>query len=109
MKKGEIWYVEIPESNGHEQKGLRPAVVLYESEANTAIIIPFTSNIQSLRYSNTLEIKPSKINGLNSDSVLLLFQVRTIDKKRLKNKIGFLGDKELKIIDAILKKMLKLD
>ncbi len=108
MKKGEIWYAEIPSGNGHEQGGLRPVIILFESEANIAIIIPLTSNFQALKYKNTLEIKYSEINGLKNNSVALLFQIRAIDKKRLKSKIGVLENKELKEIDAILKKMLLL-
>ena len=56
MKKGEIWYAEIPKSNGYEQSGLRPVIILSETEANTVIIIPFTSNFQSLKYLSTIEI-----------------------------------------------------
>ncbi|MBI2581466.1 type II toxin-antitoxin system PemK/MazF family toxin [Candidatus Woesearchaeota archaeon] len=50
MKKGEIWLVELPTTNGHEQEGYRPAMVLAEAEANIAIIVPFTSNLQALRF-----------------------------------------------------------
>ncbi|MEK6842806.1 MAG: type II toxin-antitoxin system PemK/MazF family toxin [Nanoarchaeota archaeon] len=108
MKKGEIWYAEIPKSNGYEQSGLRPVIILSETEANTVIIIPFTSNFQSLKYLSTIEIKSSKINGLKANSVALIFQIRAIDKKRLNSKIGALESKELKEIDNILKNILKL-
>src|SRR3989338_6342573 len=108
MKKGEIWYAEIPKSNGHEQSGLRPIIIISEIEANTVIIIPFTSNPQSLKYPGTLKINSSKNSGLESGSIALVFQIRAIDKKRLKNKIGILESKELKEIDFILKKILKL-
>ena len=108
MKKGEIWYAEIPKSNGHEQSGLRPVIILSEIEANTVIIIPFTSNSQSLKYPSTLKINSSKNSGLGSGSTALIFQIRAIDKKRLKNKVGVIESKELKEIDSILKKILKL-
>lgn len=49
MIKGEIWLVEIPQANGHEQSGERPAVILAEADANITIIIPLTSNVQALR------------------------------------------------------------
>ena len=45
MKKSEIWLIELPSINGHEQKGTRPAIIMSEMEANIAIVVPFTSNI----------------------------------------------------------------
>lgn len=108
MKKGGIWLVELPSTNGHEQASTRPVIVLAETEANIAIIVPFTSNLQALRFPHTIKVKPSKVNGLTSISVALVFQVRAIDKKRLKNKIGELENSTLNELDIILKKVLKL-
>lgn len=45
MKKGEIWLVDIPSSNGYEQSGLRPVIILVETEANISVVVPFTSNV----------------------------------------------------------------
>lgn len=64
MKRGEIWHAEIPGSNGHEQSGSRPVVIWSKVEANIVIILPFTSNLQALKYPNALKISPSKNNGL---------------------------------------------
>lgn len=108
MKKGEIWLVELPSANGHEQIGTRPALVLAETEANISIIIPLTSNLQALRFPHTMEVKPSKKNGLNSISIAMAFQVRAIDKKRLKKKIGDLENPALEGLNHLLKKMLEL-
>ncbi|MBI3037012.1 type II toxin-antitoxin system PemK/MazF family toxin [Candidatus Woesearchaeota archaeon] len=108
MKKGEIWLVELPTTNGHEQTGSRPALVLAETEANIAIIVPFTSNSQALRFKNTIEVKPSNRNGLSSVSVALIFQLRAIDKKRLKTKIGELETQLLEKLDAMLRQLLSL-
>src|SRR3989338_6987668 len=99
MKKGEIWLVEIPETNGHEQTGKRPVIILADTESNIAIIIPFTSNIQALRFPHTIEVKPSKEDGLTAESVALIFQIRAIDKKRLKSKIGNLEISMMSRID----------
>ena len=49
MKKGKIWIVEIPSSNGHEQAGNRPVIILHETETNICIIIPLTSNLNALK------------------------------------------------------------
>lgn len=108
MKKGELWLVEIPPTNGHEQSGLRPVLVLSPVEANVVIIIPFTSNLSALRYPHTVEIHPSPSNGLNTTSVGLVFQMRAIDKKRLQRKIGELDTDTLKQIESMIKNILSL-
>lgn len=108
MKKGEIWLVELPSADGHEQAGTRPTIILAETDANIAIVIPLTSNLQALRFLNTIEIKPSKMNGLATTSAALVFQVRAIDKKRLQRKTGEVESSTIKEIDVTLKKLLSL-
>ncbi len=108
MKKGEIWLVKLPAANGHEQAGTRPVIILSETEANIAVVIPLTSNIQALRYPHTIEVKPSSINGLKTVSVVLVFQIRAIDKMRLNTKIGEIEEKVLTEADMMLRKMLRL-
>ena len=108
MNKGEIWLVEIPSANGHEQTGTRPAVIVADTTANVAVVVPFTSNIQALRFPHTLEVKPTKSNGLSTVSTLLLFQLRAIDKKRLKKNIGKLDDAKINELDQLLKRFLSL-
>ncbi|HLD43588.1 MAG TPA: type II toxin-antitoxin system PemK/MazF family toxin [Candidatus Nanoarchaeia archaeon] len=108
MKKGEIWSVEIPAVDGHEQTGTRPAIILAQA-TNIAIIIPLTSNVQALRFPYTVDISPSKKNGLDTTSIALVFQIRAIDRKRIKRKIGVLEEGALKDINVILKRMLDLD
>ncbi len=108
MKKGEIWLVDFPSTDGHEQSGTRPVIIISETEANIALVIPLTSNLQALRFPHTLEIKPSKLNGLSAISVGLAFQLRAIDKRRLKMMIGEIEEVHLKRIDALLKRLLEL-
>ncbi len=108
MKKGEIWLVEILATTGHEQTGLRPAIVMAEMEANIVIIIPFTSNLQALRFPHVLEVKPSKRNGLCVISSALIFQIRAIDKQKLKKKVGDIEESALAEINIMLKKILTL-
>lgn len=109
MKKGEIWYVEIPATNGYEQSGLRHVIIISELEANIVIVIPFTSNLLALKYPHTIEVKTSETNGLKISSIALVFQIRAIDKRRLKNRIGILEGKELEKINEMLKKILDLN
>ena len=82
--------MDLPETNGHEQSGSRPVVVVAEVSAGITVIIPFPSNLQALRFPNTVEINATRQNGLRNISVALAFQIRAIDRKRLRTKIGYL-------------------
>ncbi len=106
MKKGEIWIVELPLAIGHEQVGARPAIVLADTESPVVVVAPLTSNLQALRFPFTLLVVPSKTNRLDADSVALVLHIRAIDRRRLKNKIGFLEKATLKEIDKILRRLL---
>lgn len=108
MKKGEIWIVGFPQTNGHEQTGTRPVLIIADTESNISVVIPFTSNIQALRFPHTIEVEPSKGNGLLSKSIALVFQIRAIDKKRLKNEIGIIEVATQKRIDKMLKDLLQI-
>ncbi len=105
---GEIWIVNLPSSDGHEQTGSRPVILIEQLEANIAIVIPITSNLNALRFPHTIELQPTKTNGLSQVSILLAFQIRAIDEKRLVNRIGKLEPNQLSALNKMLKKMLKL-
>ena len=105
MRKGEVWIVDIASSGGHEQEGLRPAIIMADIIGPIVTIIPCTSNMESLRFPFTFEIIPSIKNGLNKNSVAVIFQLRAIDRKKLRNKIGLLNKKEIKTVDNFIKKM----
>jgi mRNA interferase MazF len=108
MNKGEIWIVDFPQSNGHEQSGKRPVIVLSDTATNIVIIIPLTSNFQALHFPHTLEIEATKENGLATKSVALVFHIRAIDKKRLLNKLGNLEPETLKRLEKMLKNLLMI-
>ena len=108
MKKGEIWLVDLPPTNGYEQSGLRPVLVLSRVEVNVVIILPFTANVSALRFPHTVEIQPSPSNGLNATSIVLVFQIRAIDRKRLQRKIGELAPEIVTSIDQMLRQILSL-
>ncbi|HLD05253.1 MAG TPA: type II toxin-antitoxin system PemK/MazF family toxin [Candidatus Nanoarchaeia archaeon] len=108
MKKGEVWLVELPSTNGHEQSGTRPVLILTDTQTTTAVIIPFTSTPLAIRFPHTLEVPSTTKNGLSIASVLLIFQIRAIDKKRLKKKVGELEAETLEEVDKMLKTMLLL-
>lgn len=108
MKKGEIWLVELPYSGGQEQEGLRPAIIFADTGIGVATVIPLTSNLQALRFQDTYTIEKSKGNGLGADSVALIFQLRAIDSKRLKKKIGDLENRHINKINELIAKYLNL-
>lgn len=108
MKKGEIVLIELPLSNGHEQRGLRPAIIFSEELGKMIVVIPLTTKTSALKYPFTINLENSKLNGLKENSTALLFQLHAIDKKRIKNKLGELEENLLKEIDSLLIKMLKL-
>ena len=105
MERGEIWIVEFPKLNGHEQAGKRPAVVLADV-SGIAVIIPLTSNTMALRFEHALSLTPTNRNCLSVESVALIFQIRAIDKKRLTRKIGDLEEPLMKKINEKLRQLL---
>ena len=103
-----MYLVELPFANGHEQAGTRPAVIVAELGLNIAVIIPLTSNLQALQFPYTIEINPSKNNGLKTVSIALVFHIRAIDKKRIKSKIGDLEEAKIIEVNQMMKKLLVL-
>ena len=105
MKKRDIYLAEIPVSNGHEQHGTRPAIVIAEPIANTVLIIPCTSNEKAASYKGTLILKPSKENGLSVKTIALVFQLRAIDSKRVQKRIGTLSTTEYETVKKEIHKL----
>ena len=108
MTKGDIVLLKLPLGDSHEQSGLRPAIVMSEEVAKILVIIPLTTKASALKYPFTINIKSSKLNGLNEDSIALIFQLRAIDKKRINNKLGELEKNLLSKIDNLLNKLLNI-
>jgi mRNA interferase MazF len=108
MIKGEIWSIELPTIELSEQMGSRPSAIIANVDADIAIVIPFTSNKQALIFKNTILVEPNQENGLKQDSILLVFQLRAIDKNRIKNKIGILDTNTINQVDLMIKEMLKI-
>lgn len=111
MTFGDIYLVEIPASGGHEQQGVRPAIVVQTTEnidrVPTILIVPFTTQIKAANFPFTFVVKSDTANNLTSTSVALVFQLRAIDKKRLKSKIGNLNPDYLQILKQNLENILR--
>jgi mRNA interferase MazF len=109
MAGGDILLVSLPVSDGHEQSGLRPAVAVQTDVAGEPMLMvaPITSNVKALRFTFSVKIEPSAENGLMQTSIVLVFQMRAIDKARIVRKIGKLSAEDLERVDGEIWKMLK--
>lgn len=95
VRRGDVFYAELNPVVGSEQGGTRPVLVIQNDIGNqyspTTIVAAITSQIQKAKLPTHVEID-SKKGGLERDSVILLEQIRTIDKSRLRQKIAFLDE-----------------
>ena len=102
VRRGDIFYADLNPVIGSEQGGTRPVLVVQNDIGNkyspTIIITAITSQINKAKLPTHIEIKAGSY-GLVKDSVVLLEQLRTIDKSRLKEKIGEITRTSLKKID----------
>ena len=105
VKRGDIFYADLSPVIGSEQGGTRPVLVVQNDIGNkfspTVIIAAITSQINKAKMPTHIEISANDF-GLAKDSVILLEQIRTIDKRRLKEKIGKLNDELLAKVDEAL-------
>lgn len=106
IKRGDMFYADLSPVIGSEQGGTRPVLIVQNDTGNkyspTVIAAAITSQMGKNKLPTHIAID-SKGVGLKSDSVVLTEQIRTIDKSRLKEKIGHIDDKEImgKINSAI--------
>jgi mRNA interferase MazF len=109
MKQGEIWQANLNPAKGSEQTGFRPVVILSGNLMNrhlpVVIIAPLTTKIKN--YKGNPVLKPSATNGLNYESELLLFHIRSVSKDRLVNFIGNIDPSELNRAISTLNDLLK--
>ncbi|MCC5909079.1 MAG: type II toxin-antitoxin system PemK/MazF family toxin [Clostridiaceae bacterium] len=106
VKRGDIYYADLSPVIGSEQGGVRPVLVVQNDIGNryspTIIITAITSQINKAKLPTHVEIAALEY-GLTKDSVILLEQVRTIDKRRLEEKIGHLDEEMMtKVNEALL-------
>ena len=95
IKRGDIYYADLSPVIGSEQGGVRPVLIVQNDVGNkyspTVIAAAITSQINKAKLPTHIEISAQEY-GLAKDSVILLEQIRTIDKKRIREKIGHLDD-----------------
>ncbi len=105
VKRGELYYADLSPNFGSEQGGTRPVLVVQNDVGNkyspTVIAAAVTSKLGKARLPTHIEISALDY-GLTKDSVILLEQIRTIDKRRLKERIGELPSSVmLKVNDGL--------
>lgn len=112
IKRGEVFYADLSPVIGSEQGGTRPVVIIQNDVGNRHSPTVIAAAITSKQYKNTIPthiaIKGDSC-GLAVDSVVLLEQIRTIDKKRLKEKTGCLAAEDLQKINKGLNISFGLD
>ena len=105
IKRGDIFYADLRPVVGSEQGGVRPVLIIQNDTGNkhspTVICAAVTSRMNKAKLPTHVELSASKYQ-LVKDSVVLLEQVRTIDKKRLKEKVCHLDSEVLKRVDKAL-------
>lgn len=105
IKRGDIFYADLSPVVGSEQGGYRPVLILQNDIGNryspTVIVAAITGQIVKAKQPTHIEI--TKKYGLEKDSVILLEQLRTIDKKRLSEKVTSLDPSFMAHIDAALR------
>lgn len=106
VKRGFIFYCDLSPVIGSEQGGFRPVLVIQNNVGNryspTVIVAAITSHIEKAKLPTHVELSAKKY-GLEKDSVILLEQIRTIDKQRLQQKITELDDRIMSTVDESLK------
>ena len=107
IKKGDMFYADLSPVIGSEQGGVRPVIIIQNDMGNkyspTVIAAAITSKQQKAKLPTHIAIDSKNI-GLKTDSVILAEQIRTIDKSRLKEKIGHIEDEKImnKINNALV-------
>lgn len=111
MKRGDIYYADLRPVVGSEQGGIRPVVIIQNDVGNrhspTIIVAAVTSKLNKAKLPTHIELPAAQYHMLK-DSVILLEQLRTIDKSRLKDKICHLDGEIMGRIDKGLKISLEL-
>lgn len=105
IKRGDIYYAEFNPVIGSEQGGTRPVLIISNDIGNrhspTVIVAAITSRVHTKAKLPT-HTAIRDFEGLNKDSIILLEQIRTIDKKRLQEYIGMLSESEMARVDKAL-------
>lgn len=106
ITRGAIFYADLNPIIGSEQKGIRPVLIIQNDMGNkhspTTMIAPITTKNYTGKYLPT-HIGVTQFNKIRPNSIILLEQIRTIDKSRLKGFVGYLYDEDMKLVEKAIK------
>jgi len=105
VRRGEVWWADLSGVIGSEQGGLRPVLVIQNDTGNkfapTVIIAAITSKMCKTKLPTHVKLSATEY-GLPKDSIVLLEQVRTLDKSRLKERIGYVSIQVMQEVDKAI-------
>ena len=111
VKRGDIYYADLSPVVGSEQGGFRPVLIIQNDVGNryspTVICAAITSRMNKAKLPTHIEIDSRRCQ-IMKDSVILLEQIRTIDKQRLKDMIGHLDKERMRSVDEAIRVSLAL-
>ena len=111
VKRGDIYYADLSPVVGSEQGGIRPVLIIQNDVGNryspTVICAAITSRMNKAKLPTHIEIDSRRCQ-IMKDSVILLEQIRTIDKQRLKDMIGHLYKERMRSVDEAIRVSLAL-
>lgn len=112
MRRGDVYYADLRPVIGSEQGGIRPVLIVQNDVGNkhspTVICAAITSKMNKAKLPTHIELSAVEYD-MDKDSVILLEQLRTIDKKRLKDKVCHLEGEVMHKVNMALKISLELD
>ena len=105
VRRGDIYYADLSPVVGSEQGGLRPVLIIQNDVGNkyspTVIAAAITSRMSKARLPTHIDVYADRV-GLQKDSVILLEQIRTLDKRRLKEKMGHLDEEMMDHVNTAI-------
>lgn len=112
IRRGDLYYADLNPVIGSEQGGTRPVLVVQNDVGNkyspTVIVAAITSQTNKAKLPTHVPIESSEKYGISKNSIILLEQIRTIDKKRLQEKIGNLDENILRRVEDAIKVSLEV-
>jgi mRNA interferase MazF len=115
MARGDVLRINLPAppgGSGREQAGRRPAIVVQtdspELNLPTLMVVPTTGELAALRFPFTFQVQPTPRNGLTMPSVVLVFQLRAIDRVRILEIVGQLEPEHLERLNNEMRRLLQL-
>ena len=104
VRRGDIYYADLSPVVGSEQGGVRPVLIVQNDVGNryspTVIAAAITSPTGKARFPNHIEVHTDR--GMANSSIVLLEQIRTLDKRRLKDRMGHLDDETMTLVNDAL-------